>query len=67
MQKEVEKLEGEKASLGEANMATFEMAVNYISSKIDEIVNSINNISTYPVNESGQYESVASRFRKAWK
>ena len=43
------------------------MAVNYLSAKIDEVVNSINNISTYPVNESKKYESVASRFRQALK
>jgi archaellum component FlaC len=65
LETEVKNLESEKAKLGESNMATFEIAVNYLSSKIDEILNSIENISNYPVNESSKYESVASRFRKA--
>ena len=44
-----------------------EIVHNNLISKIDEVVNSLDSISTRPVNESNNYETVAQRFRKAWK
>ena len=63
---EVTKLNDEKGNLGEST-EIFELNLNNLISKIDEVVNSLDSISTRPVNESNSYESVAQRFRKAWK
>ena len=66
LQAEVTKLNDEKGNLGEST-EIFELNLNNLISKIDEVVNSLDSISTRPVNESNSYESVAQRFRKAWK
>ena len=64
MEAEVKKLNDEKANLGEST-ETYELNLNNLISKIDEVVNSIESL--VPLTESNKYESIAQRFRKAYK
>jgi len=63
LEAEVKKLNDEKGNLGEST-ETFELNLNNLISKIDEVVSSIDNL--IPLTESNKYESVAQRFRKAY-